>query len=127
MAAREGDIMAEQYNQKKIIKWFRDIGGTAITGTLPSGEADIQAGYPFLGRLINVMVEVKDEPNYHRVMRAVEEVNGLYVIIDKVPLKKHESLQIYKLNNVRKRGGLALFAYSVAQVVEYLDGELNDN
>ena len=119
--------MAEQYNQKKIIKWFVSIGGTAITGTLPSGEADIQAGYPYEGRLINVMVEVKDEPNYHRVMRAVEEVNGLYVIIDKVPLKKHESLQIFKLNNVRKRGGLAVLAHSVANVVEYLDGELNDH
>lgn len=119
--------MLEQSYQKKIIKWFVSIGGTAITGNLPTGEADVQAGYPFKGRLLNVMVEVKTEEDYHRVMRGVEEVDGgLYVITDRTPLKDHEPLQIFKLNNVRKRGGLALLAFSVAQVVEYIDKELAD-
>jgi len=118
----------EQYYQKRIIDWFIKIGGTAITGTLPTGEADIQAGYPYnIGVkqvLLNVMVEVKTEFDYHRVMRCITEIDGLYVI-DKScgSLKKHETLQIIKLNNVRKKGGMALLAYSVAQVIEYIDKE----
>ncbi len=125
--AREG------YYQKKIINWFISVGGTAITGTLPTGEADVQAGYPYAVlvnglpkvRLLNVMVEVKTEEDYHRVMRAVEEIDGLYVIVDQKPLKKHEALQITKINNVRKKGGMALIAFSVAQVMEYIEEDLN--
>ncbi len=116
----------EGYYQSNIIKWFIGIGGTAITGTLKTGEADIQAGYPYKGRLLNVMVETKTEYDYNRVMRGIKEVDGLYTIVDKTPLKKHEPLQIYKLNNVRKRGGLALIAFSIAQVSEYIEKELMD-
>jgi len=119
----------EAYYQKKIINWFISIGGTAITGTLPTGEADVQAGFPWVinerVHLLNVMVEVKTEEDYYRVMRALEEVNGLYVIVDQVPLKKHEALQITKLNNVRKKGGLAVLAFSVVQVRDYISGELD--
>ncbi len=116
--------MAESSNQSKIIKWFKSIGGTAITGKLPTGESDIQAGYPYRGRLLNVMVETKDEFNYNRVMRAIKEVDGLYVIVDRTPLKKHEPLQIHKINDVRKKGGLALIAHSVPQVLEYIQEDL---
>ena len=115
----------ESYYQKRIIDWFKSIGGTAITGTLPTGEADVQAGYPHEGRLLNVMVEVKTEEDYHRVMRGVVEKDGRYFITDSKALKKHEPLQILKLNNVRARGGLALIAFSVAQVIEYIEEELN--
>lgn len=116
----------EQSNQSKIIKWFIKIGGTAITGNLPIGEADIQAGYPFGGRLYNVMVETKKEYEYNYLMSGLKLVDGLYEIVDETKLKDHEHLQIFKLNNVRKRGGLALLAYSVEQVIVYLDEELHD-
>ena len=114
----------EGYYQKKIIKWFIASGGTAITGMLPTGEADIQAGFPCKGRLLNVMVEVKTPDNYDRVMRGVEEVDGLYEIVNEKALKEHEPLQIYKVNNVRKRGGLALIACCISQVSEYINKEL---
>ena len=123
----------ESYYQKRIIDWFKSIGGTAITGTLPTGEADIQAGYPYeltmadgsnRQFLLNVMVEVKTEEDYHRVMRGVVEKDGRYFITDSKALKKHEPLQILKLNNVRSKGGLALIAFSVAQVIEYIEEEL---
>lgn len=117
-------MATEGYYQKRIIKWFHSVGGTAITGTLPTGEADIQAGYPHEGRLYNVMVEVKTEEDYHRVMRGVVEKDGRYFIINRQALKKHEPLQILKLNYVRARGGLALVAFSVAQVVEYIEENL---
>ena len=115
----------EAYYQKQIIKWFHSVGGTAITGVFPTGEADIQAGYPYKDRLLNVMIEVKTEEDYHRVMRGVVEKDGRYFITNSKALKKHEPLQILKLNNVRSRGGLALIAFSVAQVVEYIEENLN--
>ena len=114
----------EQYYQSKIIKWFHKIGGTALTGQLPDGEADIQGGYPYRGRLLNVMVEVKTEVDYNRVMSGVEVVNERYVIIDRKKLKEHEPLQIRKLNRVRDRGGIALLAFSVSQVEDYIKADL---
>lgn len=116
----------ESYYQKRIIDWFKSVGGTAITGVFPKGEADIQAGYPWRNLLLNVMVEVKTEADYARVMSGIIEANGLYEIIDHSKLKEHEPLQIFKLNEVRKKNGLALIAYSVAQVVEYLETTLYD-
>lgn len=117
----------EAYYQKNIIKWFHSIGGTAITGVFPKGEADIQAGFPYKGKLLNVMVEVKTETDYARVMTGLEEKGGLYEIVDKSKLKDHEPLQVFKLNDVRKKGGLALVAYSTAQVLDYLTQELMDD
>ena len=116
----------EQSNQSKIIKWFIKIGGTAITGNFPTGEADIQAGYPYNGRLYNVMIETKKEYEYNYLMSGLKLVNGVYEIVDETKLKDHEHLQIFKLNNVRKRGGLALLAYSVEQIIEYIDEELHN-
>jgi len=125
--------MLESGYQSKIIKAIIADGGTAITGKLKSGEADIQAGYPFALMtkqgmsfkpktiLVKLAVEVKTPKDYDRVMRGVEEVDGLYVITDETPLKDHEPLQIHKLNNVRKRGGFALIAHSYQQVKEYMD------
>lgn len=117
-------MASEQYYQKKIIKWFHGIGGTAITGQLPIGEADIQAGYPHQGRLLNVMVEVKTEHDYNRVMEGVDEIDERYVIVNRNKLKEHEPLQIHKLNSVREKGGMALLAFSVEQVKEYITQEL---
>jgi hypothetical protein len=64
----------EQYYQGKIIKWFHSIGGTAITGQLPIGEADIQGGFPHHGRLLNVMVEVKTEEAYNKLMEGLDVI-----------------------------------------------------
>ena len=124
-------MATETYYQSKIIKSMIADGGTAVTGTLKTGEADIQGGMPMVyfhdGKcdditiLRNIVVEVKTPDNYKRVMRAIKEVDGLYEIVDPVPLKKHEPLQIHKINNVRQRGGLGIIAHSYAQVKEYLD------
>ena len=116
--------MKEQIYQSKIIKWIKKKGGTAITGTLPTGEADIQGGYPYHGILRNIMIEVKTEFDYHRVMKCVREIDGRYVIAEDCKgLKKHEPLQILKLNNVRDLGGWALLAFSVNQVERYIARE----
>ncbi len=114
----------EQYYQKKIIKWFHSLGGTAITGVLPIGEADVQAGYPHHGRLLNVMIEVKTEEAYNYLMEGLNEIDGRYVITDRTKLKEHEPLQVHKINLVRDKGGMAIIAFSVAQVAEYIDKEL---
>jgi len=125
--------MRESGYQSKIIKGIIADGGTAITGTLKTGEADIQAGYPYsiMAKqdmsfkpkiiLVKLAVEVKTPQDYARVMRGVKEVDGLYEIFNETPLKEHESLQIFKLNNVRKRGGFALIAHSYEQVKEYMN------
>ena len=130
-------MATETTYQSKIINSIIEEGGTAITGKLKQGEADIQAGYPMrviwqsgnmrvpMSKkiLVKLTVEVKTPSNYTRVMRAVVETEGLYKIIDKTPLKKHEVLQIHKLNEVRKRGGFSLLAHSFKQVKEYMDAQ----
>ena len=130
--------MTETGYQTKIIKSIISDGGTAITGIFIAGEADIQAGVPtevliyvpdteqhgtHIPKTIlrNITIEVKTPENYDRVMRALEIQDGLYVIVNPVPLKKHEKLQIFKLNNMRKRGGLALVAHSYEQVKDYIN------
>lgn len=99
------------------------IGGKAINGTYTkSGEADIQGGYPINSILRYIAIEVKTELDYHRVMRCIDEIDGLYVIKTGIKgLKKHEPLQIHKINEVRKKGGLALVAFNFKQVKEYVD------
>ena len=135
--------MLESGYQSKIIKGIIADGGTAITGKLKTGEADIQAGYPvevglhtlafknrpegyitFKTVLLKLTVEVKTPKAYAYLMQGVEEVNGLYVVTNPTKLKEHEELQIHKLNNVRKRGGLALIAHSYEQVKEYINGKV---
>jgi len=128
--------MLESGYQSKIIKDIIYIGGTAITGKFKTGEADIQAGYPFsiMAKqgmsfrpktvLVKLAVEVKTPKAYEYLMKGVKEVDGLYVIHDDTKLKEHEHLQIAKLNNVRKRGGFALIAHSFQQVKEYMDGKV---
>lgn len=126
--------MLESGYQSKIIKGIIADGGTAITGKLKTGEADIQAGYPmailreYQGKrvlvptLLNLMIEVKTPKDYERVMKCITEVKGLYVISEGCKgLKDHEPLQIHKINNVRKRGGMALVAHSYEQVEEYIN------
>jgi len=136
--------MLESGYQSKIIKDIINIGGTAITGKLKTGEADIQAGYPIevfkryskadehgaytayepYSVLVKLAVEVKTPKAYEYLMKGVKEVDGLYVIHDDTKLKEHEHLQITKLNNVRKRGGFAIVAHSFQQVKEYMDGKV---
>jgi len=123
--------MLESGYQSKIIKSIINMGGTAITGKLKTGEADIQAGYPMyiekvIGQhsviiLVKLAVEVKTPQAYKYLMQGVREENGLYVVHNPTKLKEHEELQIHKLNNVRKRGGFALLAHSFQQVKEYMD------
>lgn len=121
-------MATETYYQSKIIKSMIADGGTAITGKLKTGEADIQGSYPIecngINRLATLIVEVKTPTNYDRVMSCLEEVDGLYTIISSTKLKPHEPLQIHKLNNVRKRGGIAMLAHSYEQVKERIK-ELN--
>ena len=126
-------MATEAYYQKKIIERMIANGGTAVTGTLKTGEADIQGSLPMSLKtrkgmafvdttiLATVIVEVKTPFNYDRIMRAVREENGFLLIFNEVPLKKHEKLQIYKLNEVRKRGGVAMIAHSYDQVKQRLE------
>ncbi len=95
------------------------IGGHVVNGNYTkAGEADLQCGYPVNGKLLHLCVEVKTPKDYERVMRAVDED---YNIINQKPLKKHEPVQMAKIRQVRKRGGLALVAYSFDQVKEYIN------
>lgn len=117
-------MASEGYYQKRIIKWFNSIGGYAYTGNLPTGEADVPAGYPHRGRLLNVYVEVKTPDNYKRLLSGLELVDERYIIVDEKKLKKHEPLQIHKLNLVRDRGGMSIIAATVDHVKEYIEEEL---
>ena len=48
-----------------------------------------------------------------------KEVDGLYVV--NPDFKGREVLQAHKLNEVRKKGGWALFAYEYKQIEDYID------
>ena len=136
--------MLEGGYQSKIIKAVQKDGGVAINGKYTSdGEADLQCGLPIdnvaltpledlhmvdeqsvkltpikLRKiLIHVAVEVKTEADYNRVMRAIDKD---YNIIDRTPLKEHESLQLAKIRRNRKLGGLALVAWNYKQIKEYV-------
>jgi len=126
----------ESYNQSSIMGKIESIGGHVINGVYTrAGEADLQCGYPISignepveinGPLMPIMilahlcVETKTEKDYYRVMSALEEVDGQYKIIDIKKLKKHEPLQVAKVNAVRRKHGMALFAYCFEQVEEYV-------
>ena len=125
--------MKEAYYQSKIMKCIKDDGGVVVNGNYTSaGEADLQCGIRCIideikvGRrepkqiLIYCAVEVKTEEDYHRVMKGIDEN---YNIIDKAKLKKHEPLQMAKIRDTRKRGGLALVAYNYRQVLQYISEE----
>jgi hypothetical protein len=122
--------MKETKFQAKIMEGIDRDGGHSVNGIYTkSGEADIQSGYPVkvAGKklLIHLCVEVKTKLDYERVMSALEETDGQYEIIDRKKLKEHEPLQVVKVNKVRRLGGLALFAYSYHQVVEYVKEHYN--
>ena len=117
----------ESSYQLKIMKGLEAIGGKAINGQYTkSGEADIQGGYLVNDILRYIAIEVKTEVNYKRVMSGIKEVNGLYEIVDDKKLKEHEPMQIFKLNKVRTRGGLALIAFNFEQVQEYVNNEIQN-
>ena len=126
--------MTEQGYQSKIIKAIEGIGGVVVNGTYSkAGIADLICGWPtyyekVVGQhaeivLIHLHIEVKTEKDYERVMRSVcEEKGGLYHFESvTTSLKKHEFLQITKLNAVRKLGGKALIAWSIQQVEDYMN------
>ena len=119
----------ESYYQGKIIKSIISEGGTALTGIFKTGEADIQASYPMIAegdiRLFHLVIEVKTPEAYTKLMSGLTEEFGLYKITDDKKLKQHEFLQIHKLNEVRKRRGLALIAHSYEQVVDYVNKEFD--
>ena len=131
--------MRESGYQSKIIKTIKAEGGWAVNGNFTTdGEPDLQCGIPLELPHINhidddsweldlrkvmlyVAVEVKTEEDYHRVMRGIDEN---YNVIDKAKLKSHETLQMAKIREIRKRGGLALVAYNYKQIMEYIDKEM---
>ena len=115
--------MKEADYQAKLIQDISKLGGIAINGQYTvAGEADLQCGIPINGVLHHLAIEVKTEVDYNRVMSGLTLVDGLYTITNAVKLKPHEPLQVYKINRNRKLGGLALFAYNIIQVVEYING-----
>lgn len=117
--------MKESTYQKKIIDKIKSNGGHAITGVFTTnGEADIQAGISINGFLIHACIEVKTEGDYYRVMKGLKEEGGIYDIVDVSKLKKHEPLQVMKINDIRKKGGIALFAYSYEQVEDYINSHI---
>jgi len=131
--------MLEQYYQSKLIKDIEEMGGHAVNGTYSkTGEADLQCGIPlWVGKymdgdgpiweqrkiLVHVAIEVKTEKDYARVMKGIDND---YNITHKPALKKHEPLQMAKIRQLRKKGGLALVAYNLKQVMEYMHKELGD-
>jgi len=127
----KGYEMNEQAYQSKIIKAIESRGGHVINGQYTrAGEADLQCGYPvetMLGNCVTLhylAVEVKTEEDYARVMKCVDItiVDGVeqLKLNGKKGLKKHEPLQITKINSVRRKGGLALIAWSFEQVEQYI-------
>ena len=132
--------MLETGYQAKIMKGWVAIGGHNVNGTYTkNGEADLQGGWPVITyiqvsedgfiaaahkniRLLYLVVEVKTEKDYYRVMECIDLVDGYYKINGKKGLKKHEPLQIAKINQVRKKGGLAVIAFSFEQVEQYVKG-----
>ncbi len=117
--------MRESGYQSKLIAKIKEDGGWAVNGNYTTnGEPDLQCGIPknMLGYgtvLLYVAVEVKTELDYHRVMRGIDVD---YNVVHKKALKSHEVLQMAKIREIRKRGGLALVAYTYKQVREYIDG-----
>jgi len=123
-------VAKESKYQKAIMESIIADGGHAVNGIYSkNGEADIQSGMSIVNYnyLLHICIEVKTEEDYFRVMSALKEVGGLYEIIDIKRLKKHEPLQIHKINAVRELGGLAVIAYKYKQVLEYIDNTLERN
>ena len=119
--------MRESGYQSKLIKTIKAEGGWAVNGNFTTdGEPDLQCGIPYYPHklfkvLLYVAVEVKTEADYHRVMKGIDDA---YNVIDKAKLKKHEPLQMAKIREIRKRGGLALVAYNYKQIMDYIDKEM---
>jgi hypothetical protein len=113
--------MKEQDFQKKMITAIENSGGWAVNGTYTkAGELDLQGGILVDGILRYIAIEAKTPQDYARIMSGVDEVDLEYVIHDPSKLKDQEELQIYKANKIRKRGGLAIIAYSFFQVADYI-------
>ena len=129
--------MTEAGYQSKIIKGIEALGGVAINGKYTiTGTADLICGYPIVVEelvrdgersriapvlhLYHLHVEVKTEKAYNTLMKNhIKEVNGSYVVDDNY--NGREVLQAFKLNEVRKKGGKALFAWNIEQVISYME------
>ena len=95
-------------------------GGRAVNGMYSlTGEADLQCGYPYEGVLLDLVVEVKTEIDYYRVMKCIDIIDKRYVLNGTKGLKEHEALQIHKINVARNLGGLGLIAFNFEQVKEF--------
>lgn len=116
--------MKESRYQSNIIKGIEKLGGVAINGIYSkSGEADLQCGIPVEDKLLHLVVEVKTKKDYERVMKGIVIRDGLYVVVDEAKLKPHEHLQVAKLNRNRLLGGLAIIAYDIKQVINYINNK----
>lgn len=112
--------MTEAGYQQKIMVAIEEMGGHCVNGNYTKdGEADLQCGIPYNDTLLYIAIEVKTEKDYHRVMRAVDKA---YNVINSKPLKPHETLQMAKIRMVRNKGGLALVAFNINQIKEYVYG-----
>jgi len=113
--------MMESHYQKKIIEGIMEIGGWAINGKYTTnGEADLQAGIPCEKAskyLLYCAIEVKTPRDYARVMSAIDDE---YNVVQRQKLKPHEHVQMAKIRKIRKRGGLAVVAYNLKQVMDYI-------
>ena len=117
--------MLETKYQSKIIKSLEKLGGRCVNGQFSkAGEADLQCGYPYGGRLYDLAIEVKTEKAYKHIMSGIELVEGRYKVFNSSVLKQHEKIQIIKLNKVRDLGGLAILAWDFKQVQDYCEREL---
>ena len=122
--------MTESKYQSKISKALLKEKGWLVNGIFTKdGESDLQGGFPFKDSLFYIAIEVKTEKDYYRIMSGVKVIKEdgieLYKIVDDKKLKEHESLQIAKINLIRKRNGLGLIAWNYSQVKEYAEGVLN--
>lgn len=117
-------MATEAYYQNKIIKAIEDFGGIAINGVFTKkGEADLQCGILYGGKLLHLAVEVKTPEAYNKLMSGITVTNGLYEITDRSKIATREVLQIHKINRNRELEGKALFAYAFDQILDYISSE----
>ena len=126
-------------------KW-EAIGGHNVNGKYTrAGEADIQGGWPishmvydgrveateyslgcdnsrYENRLLYLAVEVKTEVAYNQLEKKWKmlTVDGVEQYQLDKSFKGREILQAAKINDIRRKGGLALFAWSFEQVEQYV-------
>ena len=125
--------MTEQAYQTKIMKKWEAIGGHVVNGQYTkAGEPDLQGGFPveymssgdkcFDVNLLYLAVEVKTEKAYLALEKKWKliTVDGVEQYQLDSKFNGRELLQAAKINSIRRKGGLALFAWSFEQVEQYV-------